>query len=166
MPIFYLFGESPPSNFPLQFWQLFIFTFVIHFTKSKLITRSVPVFKLPEKMHYFLFQKYKSVTKKSSICRRYRHNKSICINNTQLTTSYCHSATNSITNLSNKQLFFPKFKRGDHLKFILPIPTLLQSSLLKNLYTSPFTDVQRITLVSAIYIKGLFSKSMQYYKVD
>ena len=43
----------------------------------------------------------KSVTKKSSICRKYRH-KSICINNTQLTTFYWYSATNSRTKLSNK----------------------------------------------------------------
>ena len=34
---------------------MFIFNFVVHFTKSKLITRSVPVLKLPEKMDYFLF---------------------------------------------------------------------------------------------------------------
>ena len=32
--------------------------------------------------------------------------------------------------------------------------------------TSPLTDVQEITLGSAMYIKGLFSKSMQYNKVD
>ena len=32
---------------------------------------------------------------------KYKH-KSICINNTQLTTFYCYSATNSTTNLSNK----------------------------------------------------------------
>ena len=37
MPIFYLSGESPP------------FIFVIHFVKKKLITKSVPVLKLPEK---------------------------------------------------------------------------------------------------------------------
>ena len=43
----------------------------------------------------------KSVTKKSSICRKYRH-KSICINITQLTAFYCYSAANSITNLPNK----------------------------------------------------------------
>ena len=42
-----------------------------------------------------------SVTKKSSICRKYTH-KIICIDITQLTASYCYSATNSITNLSNK----------------------------------------------------------------
>ena len=42
-----------------------------------------------------------SVTKKSSICRKYRY-KSICINNTMLTTFYCYSPTNSVTNLSNK----------------------------------------------------------------
>ena len=92
MSINQLSRESPPSTFPLQFGQLFIFIFVIHLTKSKLVTRSVPVLKLPDKMHYFLFQEYKSVTKKSSICRKYRH-KSICINNTQLNTFYCYSAT-------------------------------------------------------------------------
>ena len=122
MSINQLSRESPPSTFPLQFGQLFIFIFVIHLTKSKLVTRSVPVLKLPDKMHYSLFQEYKSVTKKSSICRKLRH-KSIYINNTQLTTFYCYSATNSITNLSNKQLFFTKFKRGYH-PIVYPIPTL------------------------------------------
>ena len=43
--IFYLSGESPPSTFLLQFGQLITFIFVIHFAKSKLITRSVPVLK-------------------------------------------------------------------------------------------------------------------------
>ena len=69
----------------------------------------------------------KSVTKKSSICRKYRH-RSICINNTQLTTFYCYTATSSITNLSNKYLFFTKFKRGYH-PIVYPIPTLMSSSL-------------------------------------
>ena len=131
MPIFYLSGEGLPSIFPLQFGQLFKFIFVIHFTKSKLITRSVPVLKRPEKMHYFLFQEYKSFTKKSSICRKYSH-KGICINNTQLTTFYCYhflphySATTSITNFSNKQLFFTRFKREYH-PIVYPIPTLLST---------------------------------------
>ena len=49
MSIFYLFGESPLSTFPLLFRWLFTFIFVIHFTKSKLTARSVPVLKLPEK---------------------------------------------------------------------------------------------------------------------
>ena len=115
MPLFYLSGESPPSAFPLQFGQLFIFIFVIHFTKSKLIARSVPVFKLPETTYY---PSSRTSTKKSSICRKYRH-KSICINNTQLTTFYCYSTTNSITNFSNKQLQFTKFKRGITPQFIL-----------------------------------------------
>ena len=143
MPIFYLSGESPPSTFPLQFGQLFIFIFVmhfifgqlfififvIHFTKSKLITRSVPVLKLPKKMHYSLFQKYKSATKKSGICRKYRH-KIICINNTQLTTFYYYSATSSIKNLSNNlsNLFFTSFKRGYH-PIVYPISTLIPSPL-------------------------------------
>ena len=42
-----------------------------------------------------------SVTNKSSICKKYRH-KFIWINNTQLTTFYCYSATISRTKLSNK----------------------------------------------------------------
>ena len=125
MPIFNHSGESPPFTFPLQYGQLFIFIFVINFTKSKLITRSVPVLKLSEKMQYSLFQEYKSVTKKSSIRRKYRH-KSVCINNTQLNTFYCYSATNSITNFPNKQLFFTKFKRGYH-PIVYPIPTLIPS---------------------------------------
>ena len=108
-------------------------------------------------MHYLLFQEYKSATKKSNICRKYRHI-SICINNTQLTTFYCYNATNSITNFTNKQLLFTKFQRGYHPRFYL-IPTL-PSSLQKKPYTSPFTDVQRIILGSAMHIKGLFSKSM------
>ena len=47
-----------------------------------------------------------SVPKKSSVsgCRKYRY-KGICIN-TQLNTFYGYSATNPITNLSNKKLFF------------------------------------------------------------
>ena len=61
----HLSGESPPSTFPLQFGQLFKFIFVIHFTKSKLIIRSVAVVKLPKKMHYSFLQEYKSVTNKS-----------------------------------------------------------------------------------------------------
>ena len=150
----------PPSTFPLQFGQLYLF-FVIHFFKSKLIARSVPVLKLPEKMYYSLFQEYKSVTKKSSICRKYRH-KSICINNIQLTTFYCQSATNSITNLSNKQLFFPQFKRGYH-PIVYPIPFLTPSPLfVKKSYTRPFTDVFGVSHVC----QGLFSKSVQHYKID
>ena len=127
MPIFYLSGESPPSTFPLQFGQLFMFIFVIHFTKSKVITRSVPVLKLPEKMHYSLFKECKSITKNSSICRKYRH-KSICINNTYLSTFYCYSTTNSIKNLSNNQLFFTKLKRWYH-SIVYPISTLIPSPL-------------------------------------
>ena len=70
MPIFYLSGESRPSIFPLQFGELFIFIFVIHVTKSKLITRSAPVLTLPEKLHYSLFQGYKSVIKKSKYLQK------------------------------------------------------------------------------------------------
>ena len=44
--ISYLFGESPPSIFPLS---LGIFISVIHFAKSKLMARSVPVLKSQEK---------------------------------------------------------------------------------------------------------------------
>ena len=161
MPIFYLSGESPPSTFPLQFGQLFIFIFVMHFPKSKLITRSVPVLKLPEKKAFLLLLGIQvSVTKKSSIYRKYRH-KSICINNTQFTTFHCCSAINSIANLSNKQLFFTRFKRRHH-PIVYPIHTLIPSPLQKKPYTSHFTDIQRITLGSAMYIKGLFSKSMHY----
>ena len=43
----------PPFHYSLGSY-LYLF-FVIHFTKSKLIARSVPVLKWPEKMHYFLF---------------------------------------------------------------------------------------------------------------
>ena len=122
MPIFYLSGESPPSTFPLQFGQPFIFSFVIHFTKSKLIARPVPVLTLPERIHYSL--RNISVTKKSSICRKcsqaYR---STCISNTQLTTFYCYSATNSVTNFSKKQLFFTKLKR-EYQPMVYHIPTL------------------------------------------
>ena len=117
MPIFYLSGESPPSTFPLQFGQLFIFIFVIHFTKSKLIARSVPVLKLPEKMYYFLFQEY--IIRNQVSAEIIVIKVAICINITQLTTFYCYSATNFIINLSNKQLFFTKFKRGITPQFIL-----------------------------------------------
>ena len=164
MPIFYLSSESSPSTFSLQFGLLFILIFIIHLTKSKLVTRSVPVLKFPDKMHYSLIQEYKSVTKKSSICKKLRH-KSIFINNTQLTIFYCYSATSSITNLSNKQLFFNKFKKEYH-PMVYSFPTLIPSPLQKKPYTSPFTDVQRISLGSAMHIKGLFSKSMQHYKVE
>ena len=40
MHIFYLSGESPPIGYSF---------FAIHFSKSKLVAISVPVFKLPEK---------------------------------------------------------------------------------------------------------------------
>ena len=115
--IFYLAGESSPSTFPFSLGSYLYLVFVIYFTKSKLIARSVPVLILPEKC-IILSSGYVSVTKNSNICRNYRH-KSICINNTQLTTFYCYSATNSTANLSNKQLFFSKFKRGIFPQFIL-----------------------------------------------
>ena len=73
-------------------------------------------------MDYSHFYEYKSFTKKSSICRKHKH-KSICINNTQLTTFYCYNATNSKTKISNKQLFFTKFKSEYH-PIVYPIPTL------------------------------------------
>ena len=43
----------PPFHYSLDSY-LYLF-FVIHFTKSKLIARSVHVLKLPEKMYYSLF---------------------------------------------------------------------------------------------------------------
>ena len=84
----------PPFHYSLGSY-LYLF-FVIHFTKSKLIARSVPVPKLPEKCII-----PPSRNKKSNICRKYRH-KNICINVTQLTAFCCYSATNSIINLSSK----------------------------------------------------------------
>ena len=99
-----------------------------------------------------------SVTKKSSICIKFRH-KSIHINNTHLTTFYCYSATSSVTNLSNKYFFFTKFKRWYH-PIVYPIPTLIPKP-----YSSSSTDVQRTALGWPMYIKGLFSKSMHHYKV-
>ena len=94
--IFYLFGERPPSIFP-SYVYLF---FVIHFAKLKFMVRSVPVLKLPEKMYYSFFKGYICYEEIKNICRKNKH-KSICII-IQLTTFYCYSATNSITNLSNK----------------------------------------------------------------
>ena len=114
----------PPFHYSLGSY-LYLF-FVIHFTKSNLIARSALVLKLPEKM-YIPSSRNISVTKKSSVCKKYRH-KSICINITQLTTLYCYSATNSITNLSNKQLFFKKLKRRYH-SIVYPILTLIPSLL-------------------------------------
>ena len=61
MPTFYLFGESPHSTFPPFHYSLgsylYLF-FVIHFTKPKLIARSFPVLKVPEKMYYSLLLGY------------------------------------------------------------------------------------------------------------
>ena len=74
--------------------------FCYNFAKSKLITRSVPVFKLPEKKCIIPSSRDINLTKKSSIDRKYGH-KSICINNTQLTIFCCYSATSSIKKLSN-----------------------------------------------------------------
>ena len=48
--IFYSLGESPPSIFLLHFMYIYIYIF-IHFTKSKLMTGSIPVLNLPEKMY-------------------------------------------------------------------------------------------------------------------
>ena len=100
--------------------------FVTHFTKSKLITRSVPVLKFPEKKTLFpLLGTY--LLLRNQVSAENIH-KSISINNTQLTTFYCNSATISIANLSNTQLFFTKFNRGHH-PVVYPIPTLIPSPL-------------------------------------
>ena len=90
-----------PPTFHYSLGCCLYLIFVIHFTNSKLIARSVLVLKLPAEKCIILSSRNISVTKKSSICRRYSH-KSICISNTQLTNFYCYSATNSIINLSNK----------------------------------------------------------------
>ena len=57
-------------------------------------------------------------------------------------------------------------KRGYH-PIVYPIhPCKKAITLVKKPDASPFTDVQRITFGSAMYIKGLFSKPMQHYNVD
>ena len=117
-------GESSPSTFPLQLGQLFIFIFVIHFTKSKLIARSVPVLKLPEKMHY-------SSRNINLLLKNQVSAENIGIKVSALitpSTFSCYSATNSIKNLSNKQLFFTTFKRGYH-PIVYLIPTLIPPPL-------------------------------------
>ena len=73
-----------PQPFHYSLGSYLYLFFVIHFTKSKLIARSVLVLKLPAEKCIILSSRNISVTKKSSIYRRYSH-ESICINNTQLT---------------------------------------------------------------------------------
>ena len=128
--------------------------------------RSIPVLKLPEKMYYSLFQQYVcyyilltlnfifhfSQTEFAFLIllilliqnlehlKKYRH-KSNCIT-TQLTTFYCYSTINSITNLSNKQLFLKKFKGGYH-PIIYPISTFIPSpSICKKSLNQPLTLIQ------------------------
>ena len=60
---------------------------------------------LPPPFHYslgnYLYLFFVIHLTKWKLIAKYKH-KIICINNTQLTIFYCYSATNSITNLSNK----------------------------------------------------------------
>ena len=79
----------------------------------------------------------------------------MCIT-TKLTTFYS-TLYQFYNKLSNKQ--FTQFKTEYH-RTVYPTPTLISSPLfVKKPYTTPFTNVQRITLESTIYLAYFLSHS-------
>ena len=54
--IFHLFGESPPSIFPLHFRYIYFLLYI--FIKSKLLAGSVPVLNIPENVLFPLLGIY------------------------------------------------------------------------------------------------------------
>ena len=110
MHIFYLSGESPPSMKG----------------NSSLLLQHILSYSFGSYLYLFFVIHFTT----SKLIAKYKH-KSIRIN-TQLTTFYCYSATNCITNLSNKQLLFTKFKNG-YQPTVYSIPTLISSPFKKRL---------------------------------